>query len=124
VQRTIEHATAGSLLQLSTAYFNLTAPLESALAGSTARVQLLTAALAAHGWAGATGVGRLLPRLYQHLEGRLLRRLCWRKGAQAVSLFEFCRADWQFHSKGLWCAASPPRPVGCRPRLSRVRGER
>jgi hypothetical protein len=116
VQRMMQGATAGATLQLSTAYFNLTPPLEAALAHTPARVQLLTAAPSAHGWHGASGVARLLPRLYQHLQSKLLRRLCSRKPTTpddkgdeslsdtAVALLEYCRPDWQFHAKGLWCA--------------------
>jgi hypothetical protein len=114
VQQMMQGATAGAALQLSTAYFNLTPPLQAALAHTPARVRLLTAAPSAHGWHGASGVARLLPRLYQHLQSKLLRRLCSRKPTSddkgddshqpAVALYEYCRPQWQFHAKGLWCA--------------------
>ena len=81
-------------------------------------VELLTASPAANGFFGAGGVSGWIPRVYSMLEQATWRRLTrlWARGSASAGcacapkrLLEYARPGWEFHAKGIWCAAAAAR---------------
>ncbi len=61
----------------------------------------------------------MIPTAYSLLEQHTWRRLqrAWARAgggnAATRSLLEYNRAGWEFHAKGIWCAALPARLMTC-----------
>jgi len=102
-------ALAGGCARVATPYCAPSPATEAALCKTPAeKLTLLTAAPAAHGFAGATGPAALVPEAYSVLQARLAARL---SAARPLEVLEYARPGWQFHSKGVWVSSAPNAPV-------------
>ncbi|KAJ7531799.1 hypothetical protein O6H91_14G058900 [Diphasiastrum complanatum] len=111
---------AGSHLDFSSAYFNLTPEFESVLLEASAdkKVDILTASPEANGFYGSRGASGLIPLVYSLLEQSLYRRAenAHKEGtlfkvnnvlvdeSGTLRIFEYKKENWTFHAKGLWCS--------------------
>ncbi|XP_037093876.1 CDP-diacylglycerol--glycerol-3-phosphate 3-phosphatidyltransferase, mitochondrial-like [Pollicipes pollicipes] len=89
---------------LATGYFNLTdANMAALTAGRRRPVAVLCAHPTANGFLRARDLSGYIPAAYTYLLQRFHRAL----GRQSdVTLHEYQRPGWTFHSKGLWCHAA------------------
>jgi CDP-diacylglycerol--glycerol-3-phosphate 3-phosphatidyltransferase len=107
---------------IATGYFNLTDRYSSAIVNENNKsaVAMLVAAPRANGFFGARGISGAVPAAYSELARRFYEkcvganRVMDDKGKNqsekggiggGVSLYEFQRAGWTFHAKGLWLRA-------------------
>lgn len=102
-------ALSGGCAHVATPYCAPSPATEAALRASpAAKLSLLTAAPASHGFAGAKGPAALVPEAYSVLQARLAARL---GAARPLEVLEYARPGWQFHSKGVWVGPAADAPV-------------
>lgn len=105
----------GSDIHLSSPYFNLTPEYEDALlkAALEKNVTVLTSSPKANGFYGSSGVSGWIPLAYSLLEQDLHNRamsiydkemnIMSIRNPKGLMIYEYERAGWTFHAKGLWC---------------------
>jgi CDP-diacylglycerol---glycerol-3-phosphate 3-phosphatidyltransferase len=97
-----------SHLTLTSPYLNLTPDfLRTVLANRSQSLTLLTASPRANGFFTAKGASRRVPAAYV-----LLERQFWdaaERAGKRFQLYEYARAGWTYHAKGLWYS-----PAGAR----------
>ncbi|XP_063218156.1 CDP-diacylglycerol--glycerol-3-phosphate 3-phosphatidyltransferase, mitochondrial isoform X2 [Bacillus rossius redtenbacheri] len=102
-RRVLESAAHGSTVHLATGYFNLPGTYtEVILQRSLASYHVLMAHPSANGFLGARGPAGAVPTAYRLLAGAFLRAVVAAGQEARVCLWEYRRAGWTYHGKGLW----------------------
>jgi len=88
-------------IKFSLGYMNLIPRMVDIVSRSQAKVDLLTCSPMANGFFGGGFFKKWIPKFYRAYEYVLLKRL-GKLNNDRVSIHEYTRGQWTFHSKGLW----------------------
>jgi CDP-diacylglycerol---glycerol-3-phosphate 3-phosphatidyltransferase len=83
-------------------YFNLTRSFREAILNSSGEMQILVAAPQANGFYFGKGLLPCIPSMYAHLLQQFYTHLKNSSRDKSVTLFEWMKADWTYHGKGMW----------------------
>jgi len=98
-----EQALPGSVIKLATGYFNLTSDyIEKIIKKSRCDYEILMAHPKANGFFGAKGFAGGIPAAYTQLAKIFFQNVKTAQQENRISMWEYLRPGWTFHSKGLW----------------------
>uniref|UniRef100_A0A3P8YQN5 CDP-diacylglycerol--glycerol-3-phosphate 3-phosphatidyltransferase n=1 Tax=Esox lucius TaxID=8010 RepID=A0A3P8YQN5_ESOLU len=101
-QRLLTDADAGATVFLTSGYFNLTRAYMSLVLKAGADYRILTASPEVNGFFGAKGIAGEIPSAYIHIARQFYTKVSQLGQQERVHLYEYHRAQWTFHAKGLW----------------------
>ncbi|XP_014248219.1 CDP-diacylglycerol--glycerol-3-phosphate 3-phosphatidyltransferase, mitochondrial [Cimex lectularius] len=102
-KKLLESAEEGSVLTLSTGYFNLTEQYSDTIVNkSKGNFLIIMAHPTANGFLKASGLASGIPGAYTGLALRFLNIVSNNDQNHRISMCEYRRPDWTYHAKGLW----------------------
>lgn len=103
VTKLLEHAEAGSTLNLATGYFNLPdVYINTLFKKSKANINVLFSHPMANSFQTAKGPASFIPTAYSVLTNNFCKNIQKYKLENQIKCFEYEKTGWTFHSKGLW----------------------
>ncbi|KAJ8013692.1 hypothetical protein DPEC_G00032430 [Dallia pectoralis] len=101
-QRLLTDAGDGATVFLTSGYFNLTKAYMSLVMRAGPDYRILTASPEVNGFFGAKGIAGEIPSAYIHIARQFYAKVSQLGQQERVHLYEYHRAQWTFHAKGLW----------------------
>eukprot|EP01016_Furgasonia_blochmanni_P042009 TRINITY_DN5532_c0_g1_i7.p2 TRINITY_DN5532_c0_g1~~TRINITY_DN5532_c0_g1_i7.p2 ORF type:complete len:218 (-),score=51.18 TRINITY_DN5532_c0_g1_i7:187-840(-) len=90
-------------LNIATGYMNFSEKIVKELLNSKNKINLLTASPMANGFYNGGTFKKYIPYFYRVYE-YLLQKEMKKQGKTNISIHEYARGHWTFHSKGIWIA--------------------
>lgn len=96
-----------SKIYLAAGYFNLIEEYEKLIVSNTnCEYNILISSPKANGFFNANGFAHNIPKIYSHLEENFFKLIKLNSQDNRIRLYEYERANWTFHAKGLWYYSS------------------
>jgi len=96
-------------LHIASPYMNFTHQYLSQLLGYEAvndrTVCIMTSSPTSNGWYKASGLASFITPLYCEIERMVFKAIQKSMASKHVTLYEYSRQGWSYHSKGMWATA-------------------
>ncbi|EGF78317.1 hypothetical protein BATDEDRAFT_90813 [Batrachochytrium dendrobatidis JAM81] len=89
-------------ISIASGYLNFPSVYRDVLYQSKSDIEVLCSSPQANGFFNSRGISKFVPAAYSYLEWLFGQEFSKRNKWALVRIFEFYRADWTWHAKGLW----------------------